>query len=162
MMAIDKWRSYLHRNPFLIRIYYQSLCHLQDQTLSTDLQKKAMRKLSRLQFRFAYKKGSENKVADALSQIGAHLDLNAISAVILVWVQEVINFYHSDSATTSLLQELAINSPNAQGYSLVDGVIRHKTKIWVGSNASLHTKLISAFHASALGGILLFRPHTTG
>jgi hypothetical protein len=136
----------------LIRTDHQSLCHLQDQTLSIDLQKKAMRKLSGLQFRFAYKKGYENKAADELSLIGAHLELNAISAIILVWVQEVINSYHSDSTATSLLQELAVSSPNAQGYSLVDGVIRHKTKIWVGSNSALHTKLISAFHASALGG----------
>jgi hypothetical protein len=67
MMTIDRWRSYLHKNLFFIRTDHQSLCHLQDQTLSTDLQKKAMRKLFRLQFRFAYKKGFENKVADALS-----------------------------------------------------------------------------------------------
>jgi hypothetical protein len=48
MMAVDKWWSYLHRNPFIIRTNHQSLCHLQDQTLSTDLQKKAMRKLAGL------------------------------------------------------------------------------------------------------------------
>jgi hypothetical protein len=52
MMAIDKWRSYLHRNTFIIRIDHQSLCHLQDQTLSTELQRKAMRKLAGLQFKF--------------------------------------------------------------------------------------------------------------
>jgi hypothetical protein len=52
MMAIDKWRSYLHRNTFIIRTDHQSLCHLQDQTLSTELQRKAMRKLAGLQFKF--------------------------------------------------------------------------------------------------------------
>jgi hypothetical protein len=46
LMVVDRWRSYLHRNPFLIRTGHQSLCHLQDQTLSTDLQKRAMRKLA--------------------------------------------------------------------------------------------------------------------
>jgi hypothetical protein len=48
LMAVDKWRSYLHRNPFVIKTDHQSLCHLQDQTLSTDVQRKAMRKLAGL------------------------------------------------------------------------------------------------------------------
>jgi hypothetical protein len=30
LMAVDKWRSYLIRKPFIIRTYHQSLCHLQD------------------------------------------------------------------------------------------------------------------------------------
>jgi hypothetical protein len=47
-LAVDKWRSYLHKNPFVIKTDHQSLCHLQDQTLSTDLQKKAMRKMAGL------------------------------------------------------------------------------------------------------------------
>jgi hypothetical protein len=61
---------------------HQSLCHLQDQTLSTELQRKAMRKLVGLQFMFAYKKGVENKAADALSREGPHFNLNAISVVL--------------------------------------------------------------------------------
>jgi hypothetical protein len=69
MMAIDKW-SYLHKNPFVIKTDHQSLCHLQDQTLSTEMQKKSMRKLTGLQYKFAYKKGSENKAANALSRAG--------------------------------------------------------------------------------------------
>jgi hypothetical protein len=28
LMAVDKWRSYLHKNPFVIRTDHQSLCHL--------------------------------------------------------------------------------------------------------------------------------------
>jgi hypothetical protein len=50
LMVVDKWRCYLHKNPFVIKTDHQSLCHLQDQTLSTDLQKRAMRKLVALQF----------------------------------------------------------------------------------------------------------------
>jgi hypothetical protein len=84
MMTIDKWRSYLHRNAFLIKTDHQSLSHLQDQTLFTDLKRKAMRKLSGLQFKFAYKKGPENKVVDALSRVEFHFHLQAISAVIPV------------------------------------------------------------------------------
>jgi hypothetical protein len=74
--------------------------------MSTDLQRKAMRKMVGLQFKFAYKKGSKNKAVDALSRVGFHF--HAISAVIPVWIQEVLNSYHNDSTATSLLQELAV------------------------------------------------------
>jgi hypothetical protein len=40
-----------------------------------------MRKMAGPQFMFAYKKGLENKVADALSRIGLHF--NAITVVVL-------------------------------------------------------------------------------
>jgi hypothetical protein len=41
---------------------------------------------------------------------------------------------------------------NADGYELQQGVIKFNGKIWVGANVGLQTKLIQAFHASALGG----------
>jgi hypothetical protein len=151
LMVVDKWRSYLHKNSFIIKTDHQSLCHLQDQTLPTDLQKKAMRKLVGLQFKFTYKKGTENRVANALSRVGLHFTLNAISAVVPIWIQEVLNIYQNDAKATTLLQELALSSPNDKGYSLIDGVIRYKLKIWVGWNSMVQTKLISSFHASAMG-----------
>jgi hypothetical protein len=109
-----------------------------------------MRKMAGLQFKFAYKKGSENKVVDALSRVGFHF--NAISIVVPVLIQEVINSYHNDAAATSLLQELAMVQFNEEGYSLSDGVIRYKGKIWVGHNATLQTNLITSFHGLAIGG----------
>jgi hypothetical protein len=150
LMVVDKWRSYLHRNPFTIRTNHQSLYHLQDQTLSTDLQK-AMRKLAGLHFKFAYKKGCENKVADALSRVGINLQLNAISGVVLVSVQEVLNSYHIDAEATELLQELAVTNLNSKEVSLSDRVIRYQSRIWVGKNPALQTKLIKSFHDLALG-----------
>jgi hypothetical protein len=109
-----------------------------------------MRKLAGLQFRFAYKKGTENVVGDALSRVVIHYYLDAISTAIPVWIQEVLNSYHSDPEASALLQELAIVSSNDRGYSLIHGIIRHKNRIWIG--ITLQTKLITTFHASALGG----------
>jgi hypothetical protein len=153
MMTVDKWRSYLHKNPFVIKTNHQSLCYLQDHTLSTELQRKAMRNLVGLQFRFAYKKGSENKAADALSRVGLHFNLSAIFAVFPVWIQGVVNSYHGDADATNLLQELVVSSPNAQGFSPTDRVIRYGNKIWVGPNSALQTKLIGSFHSSTLGAL---------
>jgi hypothetical protein len=68
LVAVDKWRSYLVRQPFIIITDHKSLCHLQDQSMSTEMRRKAMVKLARLQFKLQYKKGPDNKATDALSR----------------------------------------------------------------------------------------------
>lgn len=62
-------------------------------TRSIDLQKKAMTKLIGLKYKFQYKKGVDNKSADALSRVG---HLFPISVVQPAWVQEVPNSYVVD------------------------------------------------------------------
>jgi hypothetical protein len=91
-------------------------------------------------------------VVDALSRVGFHFQLQVVSTVVPVWVQEVLNSYQTNIAATTLLQELAIIQSNDQGYSLVDRVIRYKNRICIGSNSALQTKLIASFHSYALGG----------
>jgi hypothetical protein len=152
LMAVDKWRPYLLKLPFVIKIDHKSLCHLQDQSLSTEMQRKAMTKLAGLQFSLQYKKGLENTVANALSRVGQFLHISAVSAVVPVWIQEVLNSYSVDPEAKQLLVELVVLSPNDKGYSLHDGLIRLKGKIWMGYNSVLQTKIIQAFHSSALGG----------
>lgn len=83
MMAVDRWRSYLLRGPFVIKTDHKALCHLDDQTLDTELQKKAMTKLIGLQYKFQYKKGVENKSADALSKVGHFFGISVVQSV---WV----------------------------------------------------------------------------
>jgi hypothetical protein len=51
LMAVDRWRCYLQRGLFIIRTDHKSLCYLQDQTLSTEMQRKAMTKLAGLTFK---------------------------------------------------------------------------------------------------------------
>ena len=88
----------------MIKIDHKSLCHLEDQVLGSDLQKKAMTKLVGLQFKFEYRKGEDNKAADALSRVGHAFALQAISTAQPVWLQEVVNSYAVDSEAQELLQ----------------------------------------------------------
>jgi hypothetical protein len=76
----------------------------------------------------------------------------AISGVTPIWLQEVLNSYTNDSASQQLLTKLAVVSPNASGYSLKHGLIYRNAQILVGANAALRTKVIAAFHSSAVGG----------
>lgn len=70
----------------------------------------------------------------------------------LLWLHEVLNSYATDSSGQKALQQLALHSTDDDGFYVVDGIILKEGKIWVGANAALQTKLIRAFHASALGG----------
>lgn len=123
------------------------------QNLHSELQKEAMSKLLGLHFKIVFKKDFENIVADALSRVNHHMSVHAISSVQPLWIQEIINSYATDSAVQHLLQQLALHSPNVDGYSLVDGVIRLGTLIWIGHNSALKTKLIAASTLVLLGSL---------
>jgi hypothetical protein len=54
IMAVEKWRPYLQRQEFIIRIDHKSLTYLNDQTLQSKLQRVVMIKLMGLQFKIIY------------------------------------------------------------------------------------------------------------
>ena len=68
LMAVDKWRSYLQHQHFIIRTDQQALLHPADQRLSTGIQHKAFVKLMGLEYTIQYKRGITNAAADALSR----------------------------------------------------------------------------------------------
>jgi hypothetical protein len=107
-----------------------------------------------LQFKVIYKKGKEKVVVDALSRMHHLFAIQAVSSVQPEWIQELLNSYATDSTTQQLFTELAVHSPNAQGFLLNKGLIRYKGKVWVAQNAALQTKLIHALHYCAIGGHL--------
>ena len=152
IMVVDKWRPYLQRNEFVIKTDHKSLSFLMEQNLHSDLQRKAMTRLMGLQFKVVYKKGKDNVAADALSRVGHLVAIQAVSMSVPVWVHEVANSYATDSQAQSLLARLTIHSPDEHGYSLHQGLIIFKDRIWVGDNSGLQTKIITALHSSAVGG----------
>lgn len=152
IMAMERWRHYLQRQQFLIVIDHKSLSYLNEQNLHSDMWRKAMARLMGLQFKIIYRQGKENVAANALSRVAHLLSLQTVSSVQPAWIHKVLNSYTTDSQAQQLLRRLAISCPDAQGYSLDKGLIRHQDKIWIGSNSALQTRLIAAFHSSALGG----------
>jgi hypothetical protein len=151
-MAVERWRPYLQRGEFLIKTDHHSLCYLEDQNLQSPLQRKAMSRLMGLQFKITYRKGVENIAADSLSRVGHLMAIQACSEVQPVWIQEIVNSYVTDPDAQRRLTELAVASPDEHGYSLHQGLIQYQGRVWLGANSALQTKLISAFHTSAIGG----------
>ena len=156
ILAVEKWRPYLQRSPFVIKTDHKSLTFLGEQQLQSELQRKAMARLMGLQFQIVYKKGVENRVADALCRVGAMMELVVLSEVQPVWIQEILNSYVTDVEAQELITQLLVHSPNEQGFSLQQGIVRKGDRIWIGSNSALRTKLIAALHDSAMGGILAY------
>lgn len=137
ILAVDRWRQYLQRGAFVIKTDHKSLTYLGDQQLQSDLQKKAMTKLMGLQFQVVYKKGTENVVADALSRVEHMMGLSVLSEIQPIWIQEVVNSYATDENAQQLITQLLIHSPDEQGFSLQQGIIRKANRIWIGCNSAL-------------------------
>ena len=152
IMAVEKWCSYLQLQEFVIRTDHKSLAYLTEQNLHSEMQRKAMTRLMGLKFKVVYRQGKENVVADALSRVGHFMALQAVSSSQPVWLREVYNSYMTDLMSQQLLAQLSVHSPDSFGYSLHNGLIRYKGKIWVGNNSALQTKIIASLHASPIGG----------
>ena len=133
--ALKKWRHYLLGNQVIIRTDQQSLKYLTSQRLLEGMQHKLMLKLLEFNYIIEYKKGAENSVADALSRRFQDTEpdsCHATSHAIPVWMTDVAATYDDDQACLKLLQELAVNATSNNTFSLHDGIIRYKGRIYVG------------------------------
>jgi hypothetical protein len=154
LMAVEQWRPYLHAGEFLIRTDQKSLIHLEEQKLTTIWQQKAFTKLLGLQYRICYRKGEENRAADALSR-RLHDDseqLATISTCQPSWLSEVRSNYESNPQATRWIQHLQ-QQPDAKGrFTLRDGILYFRKRIWLGGAPQVQQLIMHAFHASKLGG----------
>lgn len=127
---------------------------MEEQRLRTPWQKRAFSKLLGLKYQIIYRRGKENAAADALSR-KIHEQVLAVAAVSTcqpVWVHEVVEGYGNDAEAQELLRKLVLSTDQPQLYSLGNGVIKHKGRIWIGNNIPLQHKIFRAFHSSSVGG----------
>lgn len=138
---------------FVIRTNHKSLTNLTDQRLHIDWQQKALTKMMGLQYKVQYKKGIHNGASDALSRRPAEdLELFVVTTVQPTWLSAVLASYTADSFAQQKLQQLALDPTSDASYTLNQGVLRHKGRIWVGNDLQLQQQLVSAFHDSPQGG----------
>jgi hypothetical protein len=121
-------------------------------TNNTLIQQKAFFRLMGLQYKIVYKQGSTNRAADALSRRPQQVNAYAISVVRPRWVEPVIEGYQKNDKARKLLTELGIQGFHDQGYSLQDGIIQLKGRVWLGGNQEAHQAVLLALHNSGLGG----------
>ena len=110
--------------------------YILDQKLVVGIQYKLLIKLLGYNYTVEYKKGKENKVADALSR-APHAEVIAISCVVPVWIELVTASYTEDVKCLDLITKLSIDNTAVLNFSLHNGILRHKGKIVIGEDGHL-------------------------
>jgi hypothetical protein len=150
--SLKKWKHYFAGSTLIIRTDQQSLMFIQEQKLTEGIQHKLLVKLLDYDYKVEYKKGRENKAADALSRVDHSQQLAAITTVTPAWINEVQGSYTNDERCTELLAKLALDPDSEPQYTLRNGILRKNDKIHIGEHGDLRKDLITNFHNSALGG----------
>ena len=150
--ALKKWKHYFAASSVVIRTDQQSLKHIQEQKINEGVQHKLLIKLLGFKYTVEYKKGRENRVADALSRVKHHLKQIFTSSAFPAWITEVTSSYVADDKCQDIISKLLLDANQVPNYTLTSGVLRYKHKIYIGSGNSLRDKLLQAMHNSELGG----------
>jgi hypothetical protein len=157
ILALEQWRSYLQYSEFVIYTDQKSLVELSTQRLHTAWQQKVFTKLLGFNYRVVYKKGVEDSATDALSTDPAPpSQIMVVSTATPQWLTSITDTYDDDAKAKELLEQQAITNGPVGPFTLQQGVIRYKGRIWLANNPSLHKQIFQALHASAMGGHLGF------
>jgi hypothetical protein len=68
------------------------------------------------------------------------------------WLQKLQEGHEDDPQAKQLLMELSISPNSHQDYSLWNGVLKYKGRVWVGNNKTAQQHILIALHDSGLGG----------
>jgi hypothetical protein len=137
-------------NRLIIKTDQHSLKYMMNQRLTEGIQHKLLMKLMEFDYVIEYKKGKENKVANALSR--KDNCLMAITSAVPARISDVEARYVNDSYYTKLIQKLSVQPQAAPHYSLHSVILKYKGKICIGNNSELKKKILSSLHSSAIGG----------
>ncbi|KAL0355176.1 UNVERIFIED_CONTAM: putative mitochondrial protein [Sesamum radiatum] len=130
-----------------------------DQRVDSVLQQKWITKLLGLSYEVQYKKGNENRVADALSRREPNLtecQTYGISTQLPLWMQELQTSYEGDTLFQSILQAKILDQQSHPEYKYESGVLRRGNKLCVGSHAGIRERIIkrSKHENNAYPGLL--------
>jgi hypothetical protein len=68
------------------------------------------------------------------------------------WLQKVQASYTADTNAQGLIAKLSLDGSVVPNFTLKDGLLRYKNRIWIGKDPDLHSQLIAALHCSSIGG----------
>ncbi|XP_042067371.1 uncharacterized protein LOC121810688 [Salvia splendens] len=114
-----------------------------------------MTKLMQFEYEIRYRKGSDNTAGDALSRVPAPVFYALASFVVpLELVGWIKAFWAEDPYVQKIITEKEEDPTSHVKFSWVNGELRRKGKLVVGSDLVLRAQILNLFHASALGGHL--------
>jgi hypothetical protein len=68
------------------------------------------------------------------------------------WLEQVLHSYDQDECAKGIIAKLAVDNTDVPNFSLQNGLLRYKNRIWVGSDDALQLQLLAACHNSAVRG----------
>lgn len=156
LLAVKKWHAYSVGKPFLICTDHQSLRFLADKQTITPYQQKLVDKMLGYDYSIAYRSGTSNVVADALSRRsheheGQFLQLEVSTVWSKLWdrVQESVLL---DEQLQSLIQLLQRQGSSHLKFTWDGTTLRGKGKLVVGNDLVLKRELFDHFHVISAGG----------
>jgi hypothetical protein len=102
-----------------------------------------------------YKKGVDNKVADALSRREGwenEATLSSISLPVVDWVEHLKFQYHHDLDLMKLIQQWNSNKLDHQKYSMRQGLLLYKNRIHIGGALQLQQQVLQFVHCDPVAG----------
>jgi hypothetical protein len=155
--AVQKWRPYLLGQSFIIKTDQQSLKFLLEQKVGTATQQRWMSKLLGYDFTIEYKKGKENKVADALSRVFEDPGLPGLTCSLISfpnpdWLQELKLSYTTDPDTMILLQKLKDGSDIPKGYTMQQDLILKKGRLYIVKSSPFKRRILHYIHSNPQAG----------
>lgn len=141
--------------PFVVRFDQQSLKFLLEQKVGTPFQQKWITKLLGYDFVVEYKKGVENRVADALSwKEGWEEDdfLALLSISTAEWVEKLRQQYSSDGELQQLWEKWQKNELDTWRFSVRDGILLYKQKIMLGQSPHIKAQVLHFVHSDPMAG----------
>lgn len=76
----------------------------------------------------------------------------AVSECVPTWIQKLKEGYEEDEQAKQLLMELSVSPESNSQFTLQQGVLRYKGRVWVGNNTVAQQHILVALHDSGLGG----------
>lgn len=131
--AVKRWRQYLLGHSFVIQTNHRSLKELLTQVIQTPEQSFYLSKLLGYHYDIQYKPKRTNSVADALSRCyePPTVELCVLSTPQFLFIDELRRELSLDVEYQARYQQVENDPALAQGYSVSNGLLLHKGRIWL-------------------------------
>ena len=161
LVALKKWRHYVHGTKIKILMDHKSLVYLGTQPQLSNRQVRWNEFMSQFDLDIVYLKGKDNVVADALSRRSDHQMtdvktgdqvLNVISNITSPdLVEQIKNAYVNDPLCIKIQEDIKKNMMN-QKFRMKNGLIYKEERIYIPNDTNIKTRIISEHHDTPISG----------
>ncbi|XP_047264542.1 uncharacterized protein LOC107863358 isoform X1 [Capsicum annuum] len=151
LFVISKWSHHLLGRRFIVNTDQKALKYLLNQSIHPDFQVACISKVMTFDFCIEYKKGVENKVADALSR---KPDTELLAISVLGPQGFLLDRIRHSWTTDQHLQDIIarVQLSPYKSFTFLNNQLRWKERLVVGNDEQLKKDIISLWHNSTQGG----------